>query len=74
MKTNWKQKLTSRKFWIAVAGFVTPLLIVFGINENTATQISGIIMSGASCIAYILGEGLIDAERAALGENQDKKE
>ena len=74
MKTNWKQKLTSRKFWIAVAGFVTPLLIVFGINENTATQISGIIMSGASCIAYILGEGLIDAERAASGENQDKKE
>lgn len=74
MKTNWKTKLTSRKFWIAVVGFVTPLLISFGVNENTATQIAGIIMSGASCIAYILGEGLIDAERASFGENENKKE
>lgn len=62
MKIDWKRKLTSRKFWIAVVGFVTPLLLAFGVTENTATQISGVIMSGATCIAYILGEGLVDAE------------
>lgn len=62
MKTDWKRKLTSRKFWIAVVGFIAPLLISFGVSENTATQISAIIMSGAACIAYILGEGLVDAE------------
>lgn len=62
MKIDWKRKLTSRKFWIAVVGFVTPLLLAFGVAETTATQIAGIIMSGATCIAYILGEGLVDAE------------
>ena len=66
MKNNWKTKLTSRKFWIAVIGFITPLLIAFGVSENTATQIAAIIISGASCIAYIFGEGLIDAEYSSV--------
>ena len=62
MQINWKKKLTSRKFWVAIIGFVTPLLVAFGISESEAMQISGIIMSGATCIAYIVGEGIIDAE------------
>ena len=62
MNINWKRKLTSRKFWLAVIGFVSPLLIAFGVSESTATQIAGIIMSGATCIAYILGEGMVDSE------------
>lgn len=72
MKIDWKKKLTSRKFWIAVVGFVVPLLLSFGVSENVATQISGIIMSGATCIAYILGEGLVDAESSANKNNNDK--
>ncbi|MBE6642242.1 MAG: hypothetical protein IJN17_07535 [Clostridia bacterium] len=66
MKTNWKRKLTSRKFWVALVGFITPLLLAFGVAESTATQVAGVIMSGASCIAYILGEGLVDAETASM--------
>ena len=62
MKINWKRKLTSRKFWMAVAGFIAPLALAFGVSENTVSQITAIIMSGASCIAYIVGEGLVDAE------------
>ena len=27
MKIDWKKKLTSRKFWAAVVGFVVPLLL-----------------------------------------------
>ena len=74
MKIDWKKKLTSRKFWIAVVGFVVPLLLSFGVAESIATQISGVIMSGATCIAYILGEGLVDAESSANKKNNDKKE
>ena len=37
-KINWKQKLTSRKFWAAVVGFVTPLLIAFGVTETETAQ------------------------------------
>ena len=67
---DWKRKLTSRKFWTAIVGFVTPLLLAFGIAENVVVQVSGIIMSGATAIAYIIGEGLVDSERAA----DDRKE
>ena len=63
MKIDWKAKLTSRKFWVAIVGFVTPLLIAFGVSESEATEIAALIMSGASCIAYIMGEGLTDASR-----------
>ncbi len=60
-KIDWIRKLTSRKFWAAIAGFVTGLIIAFGGTEATATQVTALIMAGASVVAYILGEGLIDA-------------
>ena len=63
-KTDLVRKLTSRKFWAAVAGFVTGLLVFFGQSEATATQVAALIMSGASVIAYIVGEGMIDAAGA----------
>lgn len=60
-KENLIRKLTSRKFWVALIGFVTPLLLAFGVAENDVTQITSIIMAGATLIAYILGEGMVDA-------------
>ena len=68
MKIDWKAKLTSRKFWAAVVGFVAPLLLILGIGESTATQITGIIMAGGTLIAYIIGEGLVDAAREGKGD------
>ena len=61
---DWKRKLTSRKFWAAVAEFVTMLLIAFGKAEETAVQVAALIMAGAAVIAYIVGEGLADAAGA----------
>lgn len=61
MKIDWKRKLTSRKFWLAIIGFVTPLLLAFNVSENVVTQVTGIIMAGGSLIAYIIGEGLADS-------------
>ena len=55
------RKLTSRKFWIAVVGFITPLLLAFGVAENAVSQITAIIMAGADVVAYILAEGMVDA-------------
>ena len=34
---DWKRKLTSRKFWAAVIAFITPLLLAFGLAEDTVT-------------------------------------
>lgn len=60
MKIDWKRKLTSRKFWAAVAGFVSMLLVALGKDAGTAQQVTGLIMAAASLIAYIIGEGLAD--------------
>ena len=64
MSEDMKRKLTSRKFWAAVAEFVTMLIIAFKGSQETATQVAALIMAGASVIAYIIGEGLIDAASA----------
>lgn len=61
MNVDWKRKLTSRKFWSAVAGFITPLLMAFGCTNSQATQAASIIMAGGVLIAYIIGEGLADS-------------
>ena len=58
---NWVKKLTSRKLWTAVASFVSMMIMATGGAENTATQVTALIMAGASVIAYIIGEGLTDA-------------
>ena len=64
MKIDWVSKLTSRKFWVAVAGLISGLIIFFGGAEATATQVTALIMRAASVVAYIRGEGLIDAAGA----------
>ena len=61
MKIDWKRKLTSRKLWIAVASLVTNVILAFGGSESTAVQVTAIIMGGAAVLAYIIGEGLVDA-------------
>ena len=63
-RIDWKNKLTSRKFWMAVVGLVSGILVAFKLDEQTVTQITGIIMAGASVVAYIIGEGWADAAGA----------
>ena len=60
MKIDWKRKLTSRKFWISIAGFVAGMIVIFGGSQDTADKISGSIMSGSAVVGYVVGEGLAD--------------
>ncbi len=59
-KIDWKRKLTSRKFWVAVISFITLLLIFFNVPQETVAKVAEIIMAGAVVIGYIIGEGLAD--------------
>ena len=65
---DWKSKLTSRKFWAAIAQFVTMMIIAFKGTQETATQVTALIMAGAAVVAYIIGEGLVDA--ANVGQDE----
>lgn len=62
-KIDWRAKLSSRKFWALVVGFVSPLLLAFGVGENTVTQVAAIIAAGGAVIAYLFAEGMVDASR-----------
>lgn len=61
MKIDWKRKLTSRKLWVALAGFIAGLVVAFGESSETADTVSGCILSGAAVVGYIIGEGLADS-------------
>lgn len=60
MSINWKRKLSSRKFWAALAGFVSAVAVVCGAGESLITEVTAIISAAGVLIAYILGESMID--------------
>lgn len=63
---DWKNKLTSRKLWLALAEFVGMLLlVVFGVAEETIEKVVALIMSGAGALAYVIAEGLVDHANAS---------
>lgn len=62
-KVDWKSKLSSRKFWAAIVAFATALLGAFGLKDPTIEQVAMIITAAGSLIAFILGEGWVDASR-----------
>lgn len=70
--SDLKRKLTSRKLWMAVAGFVGGLVLAFDFSAEVAETVTGCIMSGASVIAYIVGEGLTDAAATKSDSNKDQ--
>ena len=63
-KAELIRKLTSRKFWVAVAAFVSGMIVALGESAETAETVAGLIMSGASVLGYLLAEGLSDAASA----------
>lgn len=72
-KIDWKRKLTSRKLWVAVAGFIAGLIVAFGGNSETAETVSGCILSGAAVVGYVVGEGLADSGNGADNGKEDEK-
>lgn len=60
-KIDWTRKLTSRKFWMAVAGFVTGVVVFVKSPTSSPEAITSLIMSIGTLVAYIIGEGLADS-------------
>ena len=68
---DWKTKLTSRKFWAALAGLAGAVAVVIGLNEDAIASVSAVISAAGVLIAYILGESLVDA---TADQSEKKKE
>lgn len=62
-KKSIKDKLTSRKFWVSLAGLVVGIIgiIGFNISDNMVGLISSSIVSLGSVVGYLLSEGTVDA-------------
>lgn len=60
---DWKQKLSSRKFWVALIGFVSAMMFAFNYAEADIEKVAGIITAGSTLIVYILAEAHVDANR-----------
>lgn len=58
---TWIQKLTSRKLWVSVGSFVSMMIVATGGTESEAAQVAALIMAGATMLAYVVGEGLVDS-------------
>lgn len=63
-KIDWVSKLTSRKWWVAVAAFVVALILLFGVDSGTAEKIGALILLAADVVGYTLAEGIADAAHA----------
>lgn len=62
------RKLTSRKFWVALCGFITALLVAFNVDKGSIEQATSIIMAFGSLMIYMLSESATDV--ASLKANQ----
>lgn len=71
-KSDIIRKLTSRKLWMAVALFVSGLIVAFGGEKTTADTVSGCIMQAAAVLSYIFAEGWADTSNT--GAPNDPKE
>lgn len=67
-KIDWKRKLASRKFWVAIIGFVTTVMIALNIDKMTVEQVAAIISAMGTLVAYIIGEGMTDAAHVKEGK------
>ena len=66
---NWKQKLSSRKFWMALSGLVVAVMTAFNINDLNVQQTATIITAIGVVAAYIFGESWVDTTRGTNDKN-----
>ena len=56
-----------------MASFVSMMILATGGTDNTATQVTALIMAGASVVAYIIGEGLTDSANIGNSDSEDEQ-
>ena len=60
--TDIIRKLSSRKFWVCVCGFVTSLMAMYNFSDDDVTRVTALITSAGCLVAYMLAEGYSDGK------------
>lgn len=68
---NWKRKLTSRKFWIAIAAFVLAIFAYLNMDMDVE-KTKALIIAAGTAVAYIVGEGFADGMHAKNDKEDEK--
>jgi len=53
-------KITSRKFWVALAGLSTSIMAFMRCDSNTIVQVTAIIGALGTVIGYLIANGLTE--------------
>lgn len=69
---NIKRKITSRKFWAAMAGIIVGVVMSLGGDGDTINSIAGTVMSVVSAVTYIIAEASIDKAGAKSNASEVK--
>lgn len=70
---NLKEKLMSRKLWLAIIGAGAGIAIAFGAPESIVSTILGAATTLISVVFYIITEGKVDAAAVDLSADFIKK-
>ena len=72
MKIDWAKKLSSRKFWAALAGFIGTVCVVLGVGDLDTERVCAMISACGVLAAYIFTEGYLDSKNAqAVAQKKD---
>lgn len=63
---DWKRKLSSRKFWAAVALFISGLVTFIASPTTSPEAIGGLVLQFGAVVAYIVGEGFTDGKNVTI--------
>lgn len=73
MGIDWKRKLSSRKFWAAIAGYVGLWYVILTTGVTEEKIVALIMQTGLLC-SYILTEGWTDSSNAGYVYNTPAEE
>lgn len=71
MKIDWRIKLSSRKFWAAVAGVIISVMVTFNVDAVMQERVAGVISAAGTLAVYMLAEST--ADKAAVKKNNEEK-
>lgn len=67
-KIDWGRKLSSRKFWLAIAAFALAIFAFLNMDID-AEKTKALIIAAGTVVAYIVGEGFADGMNKGGGDN-----